>query len=273
MRLSDLLVVSGHHLRVGGTILFACLPWLAYAEPGEYEQAYLFFAQLAPTTGFALDYRSIESRGPAKTKFHDPPEAIRESTVPWFSAGLRVWNEVWIGGDYLIAQGESEGSFGKRVRWGPLSFFVNIPTSEQYRFDIGRVWAGYRFLETENEYIMVKAGLTVVQAKAEASAPAWGKESAEGIYPMPMLGVSWQLSGPFLTRFLLGADYSQLDVNGIHGQAVNVALSVERPIVYGLSVGLGYLRHELKASANRPTYEGRFEHLSTGPYIFIRQTF
>lgn len=239
----------------------------------EEQRGYIRLGVLAPQAAFGLDYHSKKSDGTVKLKFQDETDMRSESAAPWISFGVRVYDRIWLGGDYMAVSGEGEGKVGKKVHLGPFSFFVNVPTSDTYHFDIGRVWAGYRVLESENGSLMIMGGATAVQARAKAEIPGLARESASGILPMPMLGGVLKYSGPWLTEWTLAADYSRININDVDGRVTSISLSVERPVVENLQIGLGYKCHDLSIKADRSNYDARLDQRLSAPYLYLNYVF
>jgi hypothetical protein len=255
-------------MAISGVCVCACFPIPAFSEAMVKEGGYVSLALMNPVSGFGLNYDSKEPDGSARIRFRDAPDARNESVSPWLSFGFRATERIWLGGDYLRSEGVSDGRIGKRVHF---LFFVNADTVDRYQFDMGRAWVGYQALENESVNLKLIGGLTVIQADAEATAEGLGHESARGVLAMPMLGFSLRKSGPYLTQWSLAADYSQIDVNNIHGRAANYSAAVEKPLLESLFVGLGYKHHELIVRVHRPTYDGQLIHKLSGPFVVVRQ--
>lgn len=237
------------------------------------EQGYVKLALIVPEVAFGLDFHGRKSDGSVKIKFHDESESRSEGTVPWLSIGMHVWDRLWVGGDYLSFSGESDGKIGKKVQLGPFSFFVNAPTADTYKFDIGRAWLGYRVLESELGSLTVLGGMTVIQARAKAVVPGLLQESVQGILPMPMLGLKLSRAGSYMTRWSLEADYSYINYNDIDGQASNITVSVERPLAKRFLIGMGYKHYEFTARTDRKKYDAQINQKLAGPFLFVTYAF
>lgn len=258
---------------VAFTIMLACLPARADPEAATGEQGYVRFAMVVPEMDFRLDYHGRKADGTVKTKFLDESTSNGEGPVPWLSAGVRVRGPYWVGGDFLSFSGEGKGKVGKRVYLGPFSFFVNAPTTDTYTFDIGRAWVGYRAQESESGSLMALGGVTVVRARAKATIPGLVQESVDGVLALPMLGIRYSRTGPYLTRWLLEADYAYVGYDDMYGQAANFSLSVEKPLANGFSVGVGYKYYKLMANADRTKYDAQVDQKLTGPFFFANYVF
>ena len=237
------------------------------------DQSYFSVGSLLPTTQFGATYHSYHDDGSDKTKFHDPNDPNSESPFPIFALGLKLGGRFWLGADYLGMRGESNGIIKKKVGFGPFRFFVTAPTKENYRFDIARLWLGYRLIDRTDEKLMLNFGLSAVQAKASARIEGLGQEADEGILPLPSIGANWSWRGPHDTRWSLMAEYAHLEVKQILGTSSTVGVSVEKPVGYGFSVGLGYKQHNLRAKANRERFQAEIVQRIAGPLLFIQQSF
>jgi hypothetical protein len=258
---------------VGCVLAFVCIPAMSASEAVAEDQAYAKLALIVPDSRFSLDFHRRKSDGTVKLKFHDETESRSDDTVPWVSFGMRVWDQFWVGGDYLTFNGEGDGKIGQKVQLGPFSFFVNAPTKDTYKFDIGRAWVGYRVLQNTTGGLMVLGGTTVIQARAKAVIPGLLHESEEGILPLPMLGFRLSGNGSHLMRVLLEADYSYVNYNDIDGRATNISLSVDKALAKGFLLGLGYKYYEVKARVDRKNYDAQINQKLAGPYLSVTYAF
>lgn len=253
--------------------MLVCLPAAADSEAAAGEQGYIRFSLIVPEMDFRLDYHGRKADGTVKTKFLDESTSSSGDMVPWLSAGVRVRGPFWVGGDYLSFRGEGTGKVGKRVYLGPFSFFVNAPTTDTYTFDIGRAWVGYRAQESESESLMALGGVTVVKARAKATVPGLVQESVDGVLALPMLGIRYSRAGPYVTRWLLEADYGYIGHDDIYGQATNFSLSVEKPFAKSFSAGVGYKYYKIMANADRTKYDAQVDQKLTGLFFFANYVF
>lgn len=252
---------------------YALLPGVAIGQAQLADHAYFSIAYLTPTTKFGGAYQSHHDDGTDNIKFRDQDDPRKETAFPVFALGLRLAGRFWLGADYLSMRGHSDGIIGKKVRFGPFRFFVTAPTKEDYEFNIARLWLGYRLLERPDQKLLISFGLSTIQAKATARIEEIGEESAQGILPLPSIGLNWSWSGPYETRWSLTGDYSHLEVNHLVGRISTLGVSVEKPLSHGFSIGLGYKKYDIRANATRPHYRAEIEQNIAGTQFFIQQNF
>jgi hypothetical protein len=242
------------------------------AGAAEEESGYLRVTTMLPLGGIGMSYQKWDNAGNAKIRFRDQPGVDEESILPGIDAALHLTGPYWLGGSYQRSEGESTGYGGKRVKLLFINVFVNTPTAEQYRFDVAHLWAGYRMVSGEQQFV-ARIGLEAIRARATLSAGSLGSITEAGLFGLPTLGLAW--SGP-LSGKLRGhasVDYGQIGVNGIAGESLTVDLSAEQPIAGKLLAGAGFKQSDLQVHGGRSNYQAGLSQRAAGPYLYLRYDF
>lgn len=216
-------------------------------------------------------YNSWHEDGAKNVEFQQTNGGVVEP-FPYLLIGFRTSENSWIEADYLGFETRSTGKIKKHIQAGPLRFFVSAHSRESYKLDIGRIWYRYRIHEDDSE-LSVMFGLTAVQATARVSTEALGQTSAEGILPMPGVGLLWKGSGLFGVQWALTGDYSAISATNANASIWNLAGSLEKQLNQGFSAGLGLKHFQFRLSGQRTKYNAAFKESISEPFVFIRYSY
>lgn len=265
------IIGAGFYIALFGTNIVA--PPRACASSLSDERAYMSLAYSFPRATLGANYHSYHDDGSDKVKFQDPRDPRADGKSLWLGAGLRFYERLWVGVEHQRQYGDSDGQIGKRFNIGPLSPFVYVPTKEHYRFDLSRLWIGYRLVNEYNTNLTIRVGLTILEAQATATAGTLGKKSEYGILPLPLVGMAWQLSGPWALRYSVSADYGRLKYNGIEGLLGELNVKIEKALGNDFFLGIGYKQSRMRVGVERQKYEADIEYKVSAPFLTIQKIF
>jgi len=223
------------------------------------------YAPQADTTAFLNS--STLARG-TSINFEDDLNLTDRKTVPAILGSWRFAEKWRLEGEYFSLHRSGARPLARTINWGDNTYTFGTTVSSEFDTDIFRLSVGYSFIKDNQKELGVVLGLHATDFSATLSASGTGIRTADGLAPLPTVGIygayaltpQWLLSGRL--------DYFSMEYNQYDGSLTNFSVGVDYRFTRNFGVGLAYRHVDYDVTSTKANFQGGMNYKFSGPMLY-----
>jgi hypothetical protein len=162
----------------------------------------------------------------------------------------------------------------KDIEWDGTLYPIDVTVDANLDLSIYKLAYPWSFMQRENAYLGLTAGLYVADTSTRLVAESISAESSGGVTaPLPVIGLRGQYDFSEKWSFRGSAEVFSVEVNDYSGSLYDVYAGIDYQLLDHMAIGLGFNSVKLNVGVDKPRFSGDLDWQYDGGLLFLNFEF